>query len=90
MNANSFPAMHGAQHLHRSAGALLTGLLCTLLAACGPGSNGGSSARAAAAAGAGGASAPVAIVAAPASGSYAALGVAASQPLLNTQLNCAP
>ncbi|MEX3687289.1 hypothetical protein AB3X91_04520 [Paraburkholderia sp. BR14263] len=90
MNANSFPAMHGVQHLHRSAGALLTGMLCTLLAACGPGSNGGSSARAAAAAGAGGASAPVAIVAAPASGSYAALGVAASQPLLNTQLNCAP
>ncbi|MEX3820430.1 hypothetical protein AB3X93_19280, partial [Paraburkholderia sp. BR14262] len=60
MNANSFPAMHGVQHLHRSAGALLTGMLCTLLAACGPGSNGGSSARAAAAAGAGGASAPVA------------------------------
>ncbi|MCP3728201.1 hypothetical protein M3I53_34710 [Paraburkholderia sp. CNPSo 3272] len=88
MNANSFLAMHGAQHLRRSAGAVLTWLLCALLAACGPGSNGGSSARAAA--GAGGASAPVAIVAAPASGSYAALGVAASQPLLNTQLNCAP
>ncbi|MEX3950981.1 hypothetical protein AB4Y40_24885 [Paraburkholderia sp. EG287B] len=88
MNANSFLAMHGAQHLRRSAGALLTGLLCALLAACGPGSNGGSSARAAT--GAGGASAPVAIVAAPASGSYAALGVAASQPHLNTQLNCAP
>lgn len=80
---------------HATRGALCAGLLCALLAGCGDGADtrasGGTAPVAnAAPAGAGGASAPVAIVAAPASGACAASGVAASQPLLNTQLNCAP
>jgi len=92
---------HGARGLRRTAGLALAGLLCAVLAACGDGSsnnagNGGSGSAAtvanAAPAGAGGASAPVAIVSAPTASACAAAaaGVAASQPLLNTQLNCAP
>ncbi|WP_322049238.1 hypothetical protein [Paraburkholderia sp. J67] len=83
--------------LRYGAPVFLAVLLCASLAACGDGNktgNNGTGATAAAAntsaAGAGGASAPVAIVAAPASGACAASGTAASQPLLNTQLDCAP
>lgn len=84
------------QQYRLGAVAVFAALVCASLAGCGDGSNhsgvSGSTAAAAnpAAAGAGGASAPVAIVAAPASGSCAASGVTASQPLLNTQLDCAP
>ncbi|POR47708.1 hypothetical protein B0G62_11783 [Paraburkholderia eburnea] len=84
------------QQYRFGAGVFLAAVLGASLAGCGDGSNSngasGSSAATAntAAAGAGGASAPVAIVAAPASGSCAASGTAASQPLLNTQLDCAP
>jgi hypothetical protein len=80
---------------YRFGAAALVAMLCASLAACGDGTNsngaaGSSAAANTAAAGAGGASAPVAIVAAPASGSCAASGATASQPLLNTQLDCAP
>jgi hypothetical protein len=88
---------NAARGLRRAAGFALAGLLCAVLAACGDGSSnnasGGATAVAnAAPAGAGGASAPVAIVSAPTASTCAAAanGIAASQPLLNTQLNCAP
>lgn len=84
--------------LHRWFATAVLGALCVSLAGCGGGSsssagNGASSTADtanSAPAGAGGASAPVAIVAAPASGACATSGTSAAQPLLNTQLVCAP
>ncbi|MBN3852181.1 hypothetical protein G3N59_02185 [Paraburkholderia sp. Ac-20340] len=87
MNKDSMKPLHRVRNL----GAFT---LLAVLSACGDGAGSNASGTAAtvsaAAAGAGGASAPVAIVAAPASGACAASGTTASQPFLNTQLDCAP